>query len=52
VRMSLEDSPSAAPAILEAVRAAKAALVEGRGGVLDESARFMKAAPASREHSG
>jgi myo-inositol-1-phosphate synthase len=47
VRMSLEDSPSAAPAILEAVRAAKAALSERRGGVLDESGRLMKAAPGS-----
>jgi myo-inositol-1-phosphate synthase len=46
VRMSLEDSPSAAPAILAAARAAKAALREGRGGVLEESARLMKAAPA------
>ncbi|HEY6762181.1 MAG TPA: inositol-3-phosphate synthase [Baekduia sp.] len=45
VRMSLEDSPSAAPAILDAARAAKAALREGRGGVLDASARLMKAAP-------
>jgi myo-inositol-1-phosphate synthase len=45
VRMSLEDSPSAAPVILEAVRVAKAALDEGRGGVLEESARLMKAAP-------
>jgi myo-inositol-1-phosphate synthase len=45
VRMSLEDSPSAAPAILDAVRAAKAALDDGRGGVLAESARLMKAAP-------
>jgi myo-inositol-1-phosphate synthase len=46
VRMSLEDSPSAAPAILDAVRAAKAALDEGRGGVVEASARLMKAAPA------
>jgi myo-inositol-1-phosphate synthase len=46
VRMSLEDSPSAAPAILDAVRAAKAALDEGRGGVIEASARLMKAAPA------
>jgi myo-inositol-1-phosphate synthase len=45
VRMSLEDSPSAAPAILAAARAAKAALQQGRGGVLDASARLMKAAP-------
>jgi myo-inositol-1-phosphate synthase len=44
VRMSLEDSPSAAPVILDAARAAKAALLEGRGGVLHaESARLMKA---------
>jgi myo-inositol-1-phosphate synthase len=47
VRMSLEDSPSAAPAILEAARAAKAALHQGHGGVLDASARLMKAAPQS-----
>jgi myo-inositol-1-phosphate synthase len=46
VRMSLEDSPSAAPVILEAARVAKAALDEGRGGVLAESRRLMKAAPA------
>jgi myo-inositol-1-phosphate synthase len=45
VRMSLEDSPSAAPAILDAIRVVKAALGEGRGGVLDESRRLMKAAP-------
>jgi myo-inositol-1-phosphate synthase len=45
VRMALEDSPSAAPVILEAVRVAKAALTAGRGGVLEESARLMKAAP-------
>jgi hypothetical protein len=32
--MSLEDSPSAAPVILDAARAAKAALLEGRGGAL------------------
>jgi myo-inositol-1-phosphate synthase len=49
VRMSLEDSPSAAPVILEAIRAAKAALDEGRGGVLEESARLMKAAPGGRD---
>jgi myo-inositol-1-phosphate synthase len=47
VRMSLEDSPSAAPAIIEAARAAKAALHQGRGGVLDASTRLMKAAPQS-----
>ena len=47
VRMSLEDSPSAAPVILDAARAAKAALLEGRGGALAaESARLMKAPPA------
>jgi myo-inositol-1-phosphate synthase len=45
VRMSLEDSPSAAPIILEAARVAKAALADGRGGVLEESNRLMKAAP-------
>jgi myo-inositol-1-phosphate synthase len=46
VRMSLEDSPSAAPVILDAARAAKTALLEGRGGVLhDESERLMKAPP-------
>ena len=46
VRMSLEDSPSAAPVVLAAVRAAKAALAAGRGGVLDDaSARLMKAPP-------
>jgi myo-inositol-1-phosphate synthase len=45
VRMSLEDSPSAAPVILEAARVAKAALADGRGGVLEESNRLMKAAP-------
>jgi myo-inositol-1-phosphate synthase len=44
VRMSIEDSPSAAPAILEALRVATTALGEGRGGVLDESAHLMKAA--------
>jgi myo-inositol-1-phosphate synthase len=47
VRMSLEDSPSAAPAILDAIRVAKAARREGRGGVLEESCRLMKAAPRS-----
>jgi myo-inositol-1-phosphate synthase len=46
VRMSLEDSPSAAPVILEAVRAAARARAEGRGGVLAESTQLMKAAPA------
>jgi myo-inositol-1-phosphate synthase len=47
VRMSLEDSPSAAPTILAAARAAHAALHEGRGGVLQaESAELMKAPPA------
>jgi myo-inositol-1-phosphate synthase len=46
VRMSLEDSPSAAPVILEAVRAAAQARAEGRGGALAESAELMKAAPA------
>lgn len=47
VRMSLEDSPSAAPVILEAIRAGAAARAEGRGGVLmEESARLMKAPPA------
>jgi myo-inositol-1-phosphate synthase len=45
VRMELEDSPSAAPVILEAVHAAARARAEGRGGVLAESARLMKAAP-------
>jgi len=46
VRMSLEDSPSAAPVILDAARAAKTALIEGRGGVLQaESSRLMKAPP-------
>lgn len=45
VRMSLEDSPSAAPVILEAVRAAARARAEGRGGVLAESAELMKAPP-------
>jgi myo-inositol-1-phosphate synthase len=47
VRMSLEDSPSAAPVILDAVRAAARARAEGRGGVLAESAQLMKAAPAT-----
>ena len=42
VRMSLEDSPSAAPVILEAARVAKAALADGRGGVLEESKGLMK----------
>jgi myo-inositol-1-phosphate synthase len=45
VRMELEDSPSAAPAILEAVRAAARARAEGRGGVLAESQDLMKAPP-------
>jgi len=45
VRMSLEDSPSAAPVILDAARAAKAALSDRRGGVLAASRRLMKAAP-------
>lgn len=47
VRMSLEDSPSAAPAILEAVRAAARARADGRGGVLAESAQLMKAPPGA-----
>ncbi|MCW2986860.1 MAG: hypothetical protein JWR63_4430 [Conexibacter sp.] len=46
VRMSLEDSPSAAPAILAAIRAAAGALADGRGGALHaESAGVMKAPP-------
>jgi myo-inositol-1-phosphate synthase len=46
VRMSLEDSPSAAGIILDAVRLAQAARAEGRGGALHaESARLMKAPP-------
>jgi myo-inositol-1-phosphate synthase len=45
VRMSLEDSPSAAPVILDAVRATARARAEGRGGVLAESKDFMKAPP-------
>jgi myo-inositol-1-phosphate synthase len=49
VRMSLEDSPSAAPTILAAIRAAAAARAQGRGGVLAaESARLMKAPPEER----
>lgn len=47
VRMSLEDSPSAAPVILEAVRVAARARAEGRGGVLAESAELMKAPPTA-----
>jgi myo-inositol-1-phosphate synthase len=47
VRMSLEDSPSAAPVIIDAARAAKAALGQGRGGVLEVSASLMKAPPAT-----
>ncbi len=48
VRMSLEDSPSAGPVILEAIRAAATARAAGRGGVLmAESARLMKAPPAA-----
>jgi myo-inositol-1-phosphate synthase len=44
--MSGEDSPSAAPVILDAVRAAKLAPKEQRAGVLQvESARLMKAPP-------
>lgn len=46
VRMALEDSPSAAPVILDAIRAAAAARAEGRGGALvAESQRLMKAPP-------
>jgi myo-inositol-1-phosphate synthase len=47
VRMELEDSPSAAPVILDAVRAAARARAEGRGGVLAESADLMKAPPSA-----
>lgn len=48
VRMTVDDSPSAAPMILEAVRLAHVARAEGRGGVLAAaSAATMKAPPAA-----
>lgn len=46
VRMAVEDSPSAAGVVLDAVRAAAGALRSGRGGVLAaQPARLMKAPP-------
>ncbi|WP_219510203.1 inositol-3-phosphate synthase [Nonomuraea ceibae] len=46
VRMSVEDSPSAAGNTLDAVRHAKAALDRGVGGVLGEVSRELMKAPA------
>ncbi|WP_082310574.1 inositol-3-phosphate synthase [Nonomuraea sp. SBT364] len=46
VRMSVEDSPSAAGNTLDAVRHAKAALDRGAGGVLGEVSRELMKAPA------
>ncbi|MBY8878790.1 inositol-3-phosphate synthase [Actinacidiphila acidipaludis] len=50
LRMEVDDSPSAAGNVLDAVRHLKAALDQGAGGVVDPvSAELMKAAPAPRD---